>query len=165
MLKWFWPFFYHIFTGWLSMNVIIMHQAKIRISYHNIFQELESGDPCFEIINPNDILHTIVADVLVPNKDQAINKHHADLTMTVLSHESYCMTQISWQPLNKQCLGEVGKSATCWFLCYWQVCFLTVTMHYDINGILQTTPSNAFLIENVYIWFKLKFCSSRLDEW
>ena len=35
-----------------------------------------------------------VADVLVPNRCQAINNHHADSNMTILSHESYCVLQI-----------------------------------------------------------------------
>ena len=63
---------------------------------------------------------TPVADAQVLGKHYNISHHHADSTMTIPSHGSYCMIRISYDnhwPL-KHCTREVGKSTTLWFLCY-----------------------------------------------
>ena len=69
----------------------------------------------------------LVADVLVPNRHQAISNHHDDLTMTLMSH---IMRHIYHATAIKQCPRDDQKSGICWFLCYWRVCFLTAITHY-----------------------------------
>ena len=65
----------------------------------------------------HDIEHSItdyvdlatVADVLVPNRWQAINDHHGESNQIILSHESYCVLQIYYWQLIKQTMSK-----RCW---------------------------------------------------
>ena len=68
---------------------------------------------------------TLVADVLAPNRRQAISNHPADSTIYTVTWAILRDTDIMLQPLNKQCSREVGRSATRWFLCYWRVRLVT----------------------------------------
>ena len=63
----------------------------------------------------------MVADVLVPNMFQAIRNNHADLTLVIVSQESYCVTQISSTAI-KQTMFQGGREVgTRRFLCYQRV--------------------------------------------
>ena len=66
---------------------------RYKVLYHGGLVRSESGDIMTGILDicwPSYVI-IMVADVLVPNKHWAISNHHADLSMTALSYESYCM--------------------------------------------------------------------------
>ena len=73
----------------------------------------------------------MVADVLMPNRCQAISNHHADSSMFKEYHSGTNIShniQIALPPLNN--VFEVRRSATPQFLCYWWVHLFTVIMSY-----------------------------------
>ena len=55
----------------------------------------------------------VAADVLAPNRRQAIDSHHADSTMNGVSHESWYISHI-YVAVFRQCWWDVGRSVTRW---------------------------------------------------
>ena len=75
----------------------------------------------------------MVANVLVPSGCQAISNHHADLTFTMVSYESYGKICIVLQPLNiKLCSREISNLS----VCYWWILLLMLTTHYVTKMII-----------------------------
>ena len=55
----------------------------------------------------------VAADVLAPNRRQAIDSHHADPTMNGVSHGSWYISHI-YVAVFRQCWWDVGRSVTRW---------------------------------------------------
>ena len=81
----------------------------------------------------------MAADVRVLNRIQAISNHHsAPSVATDYDNSHYFVLHnllIMLQPLNKQCLRKISRSATCWFICFgWvdnELClFFTKCQHF-----------------------------------
>ena len=70
-------------------------------------------------------MYTDLTTTIVAGMRQTVSDHHADLNMVMM-----CATDIMLQPLSKQCLREVERSATHWFLCYWRFCHLMMKTRY-----------------------------------
>ena len=74
----------------------------------------------------------MVADVLAPDRCQAICKHHADLTITVVSYLSY-HAATCWGTAKK---GQKASNSLLSLLTHWG--------RHKMAAVLQTTFSNAF---------------------
>ena len=82
----------------------------------------------------------MIADVLAPNRCQAISNHNA-ATWTIY-HGIHILSKQS----NKLCLRKVRRLATHWFLCYWwDNLFIRITLHVISSVFNPLRPSDAYM--------------------
>ena len=76
----------------------------------------------------------MVADVLAPNGRQAISNHYADSSI-ITEHHSGILSCNALQPSYKKWYQNVGRSATCLFLCF--AFFTVITLYASDTGPLS----------------------------
>ena len=95
----------------------------------------------------------MVADVLAPNRRQAISDHYTDCSVIKESHDDTRIVlrniNIALQPLNEHCWRGVDRSAIRRFLYYWRIHPLTqVTPYVASAGHHRTSAATIWNIQD-----------------